>query len=145
MVFTKPINPQVLVHTITLNTLRCILVLSDLRLVFLLPSWGGVRLSPLFGLLCQPMVDDDECAAIGGTIGRGNRSTRGKPALVSLCPPQIAHNLTRARTLATATNRLSYGIKSLKLRLTLYFFPLNYFMQYSSLFLCYVPYLSQFR
>jgi hypothetical protein len=35
-------------------------------------------------------------------IGRDNRSTRRKPAPVPLCPPQIPHNLTRARTLAAA-------------------------------------------
>jgi hypothetical protein len=35
-------------------------------------------------------------------IGRGNRSTRRKPAAVPLCPPQIPHELTWARTLVTA-------------------------------------------
>jgi hypothetical protein len=40
---------------------------------------------------------------IGGTeIGRGNRSTCRKAAPVSLCPPQIPHNLTRAQTKAAA-------------------------------------------
>jgi hypothetical protein len=33
-------------------------------------------------------------------IGRGNGSTRRVPAPVPLCPPQIPHDLTRARTLA---------------------------------------------
>jgi hypothetical protein len=63
----------------------------------------GVRLSPLgtaaiTGLLYQPqMIEDDDCAEIGGMqIGRGNRSTRRKPVPVPLCPPQIAHDLTRA-------------------------------------------------
>jgi hypothetical protein len=28
--------------------------------------------------------DDDECEAVGGMIGRGNRSTRRKP---TPCPP----------------------------------------------------------
>jgi hypothetical protein len=31
-------------------------------------------------------------------IGRGNRSTRRKPAPAPLCPPQIPHDQTRART-----------------------------------------------
>jgi hypothetical protein len=31
--------------------------------------------------------DDDECGATGGMLGRGNRSTRRKPAPVPLCPP----------------------------------------------------------
>jgi hypothetical protein len=35
-------------------------------------------------------------------IGRGNRSTRRKPAPGPLCPPQIPHHLTRARTRAAA-------------------------------------------
>jgi hypothetical protein len=32
----------------------------------------------------------------------GNRSTRGKPAPVPLCPPQIPHDLTWDRTRAAA-------------------------------------------
>jgi hypothetical protein len=47
-------------------------------------------------------VDDDEREAIGGMIGRGNRSTRRKPAHVPLCPLQIQHDLTRAQTWAAA-------------------------------------------
>jgi hypothetical protein len=44
---------------------------------------------------------DEECGAVGGIkIGQGNRSTRRKPDPVLLCPPQIPHDLTRARTLA---------------------------------------------
>jgi hypothetical protein len=57
---------------------------------------SGVRLSPLgtaatTGLLYQPqMIDDGDCGGIGGMkIGRGNRSTRRKPAPAPLCPPQI--------------------------------------------------------
>jgi hypothetical protein len=46
---------------------------------------------------------DDECWAVSGMrIGRGKRGTRRKPVPVSLCTPQIPHNLTRARTLAAA-------------------------------------------
>jgi hypothetical protein len=41
------------------------------------------------------MIDDDDYGAVGGMrIGRGNRSTRRKPAPVPLCPPQIPHDLT---------------------------------------------------
>jgi hypothetical protein len=57
---------------------------------------SGVRLSPLgtaatTGLLYQPqMIDEGDCGAIGGMkVGRGNRSTRRKPAPAPLCPPQI--------------------------------------------------------
>jgi hypothetical protein len=44
----------------------------------------------------------------GGMIGRGNRSTRIKPAPVQLCPPQTS-SAARTRTLATAvgSQRLS--------------------------------------
>jgi hypothetical protein len=61
------------------------------------------------------MIDEDDCGATGGIkIGRGNRSTRRKPALAPLRPPQIPHDQTRARTLGRrggkpVTNRLSYG------------------------------------
>jgi hypothetical protein len=62
-------------------------------------SLGGVRLS-LFGtlatvgLLYQPRMIDDDYGVVGGMrIGRGNRSTRRKPAPVSLCSPQIPHDL----------------------------------------------------
>jgi hypothetical protein len=52
--------------------------------------------------------DDDGCGAIGGMrIGRRHRSTRRKPTLVPLCPPQIPHDLTRARS--WRLTRLSYG------------------------------------
>jgi hypothetical protein len=70
---------------------------------------SGVRLSPLgtaatTGLLYQPqLIDDGDCGEIGGMkIGRGNRSTRRKPAPAPLCPPQIPHDQTRARTRAAA-------------------------------------------
>jgi hypothetical protein len=55
---------------------------------------------PLIGLLYQlRMIDDDECGKVGGMrIGSGNRSTRRKLALMPLCPPQIKHGLTWART-----------------------------------------------
>jgi hypothetical protein len=47
--------------------------------------------------------DDDDCGAVDGMrIGRENRSTRRQPAPVPLCPPQIPHDLTQARTRATA-------------------------------------------
>jgi hypothetical protein len=68
---------------------------------------GGV--SPLgtsatVGLLYQPrMIDDDDYETVGGMrIGRGNRSTRRKPAPVPHCPPQIPHDLTWDRTRAAA-------------------------------------------
>jgi hypothetical protein len=46
------------------------------------------------GLLYQPqMIGDGDFGEIGGMkIGRGNRSTRKKPAPAPLCPPQIPHD-----------------------------------------------------
>jgi hypothetical protein len=83
--------------------------------IYLVPL-GGVRLSPLgtsatVCLLYQPrMIDDDDYGAVGGMkIGRRNRSTRRKPDPVSLCPPQIPHNLTwdRTRSAAVGSQRLT--------------------------------------
>jgi hypothetical protein len=46
---------------------------------------------------------DCEDGEFGGMkIGRGNRSTRRKPAPVPLCPPQIPLDQTRARIRAAA-------------------------------------------
>jgi hypothetical protein len=79
------------------------LPVSQLIIIYIILS--VVRLSPLgtvatIGLFYRPqMIDDDDCGAIGGMrIGRGNRSTRRKPAPAPLCPPQIPHIQTRART-----------------------------------------------
>jgi hypothetical protein len=73
---------------------------------FFLMEWDWVHLVlwPLFGLLYQPqMLHDYERGAVGGMwIGRGNRSTRRKPAPVPFCPPQIPHDPTRARIWAAA-------------------------------------------
>jgi hypothetical protein len=72
---------------------------GSISIFFIIVS--GVRLSPLgteatTGLLYQPqMIDDGDCGEIGGMkIGRGNRSTRRKPATAPLCPP--THDQTRA-------------------------------------------------
>jgi hypothetical protein len=48
--------------------------------------------------------DDGE---IGGMIGKGNRSTRGKPAPVPLCPPQTPL-AARTRTRGAAMGSLSH-------------------------------------
>jgi hypothetical protein len=60
-----------------------------------------VKLSPLgtsvtnWSVVSAPMIDDDECGAVRGMrIGRGNRSTRRKPAPVPLYQPHIPHDLT---------------------------------------------------
>jgi hypothetical protein len=70
---------------------------------------SGVRLSPpgtatTTGLLYRlQTIDDGDCGAIDEIkIGKGNRNTRRKPASVPLCPSQIPHGLTWARTRAAA-------------------------------------------
>jgi hypothetical protein len=79
---------------------------------------SGVGQSPLgtavtSGLLYKPqMIDKGDYGAIGGMkIGRGNRSTWRKPAPAPLCPPQIPHDQTRARTWAAAVG--SQGLTAL--------------------------------
>jgi hypothetical protein len=72
--------------------------------------WGGTKslgTAATSGLLYKPqMIDEDDCGAIDGMkIGRGNRSTRRKPALAPLCPPQIPHDQTRLEPRAAAVGR----------------------------------------
>jgi hypothetical protein len=73
---------------------------------------GGVQLGPLgTAATNRPIVsapgyyDDGE---IGGMmIGRGNRSTRRKPAPVPLCPQTPHAALTRTRAAAMGSQRLT--------------------------------------
>jgi hypothetical protein len=67
---------------------------------------GGVQVGPLSTAATnRPIVPapvDYDNGEIGGMmIGRGNRSTRRKPAPVPLCPPQTL-NATRTGTRAAA-------------------------------------------
>jgi hypothetical protein len=87
----------------------CIQVVKSTSRYYFCISLSGVRLSPLattatIGLLYQPqMTDDSDCGANGGMkINKGNRYTLRKPAPVPLRPPQIPHDLTLARTRASA-------------------------------------------
>jgi hypothetical protein len=68
-------------------------------------GWDWVHLvrRQLSDLLYQHRMIGYKCGAVGGMrIGRGNRSTRIKPALLPLSPPQIPHDLNLARTRAAA-------------------------------------------
>jgi hypothetical protein len=63
-------------------------------------SWGvESKLGPLCtSTIYWPIVlapDDCEDGEFGGMNGRGNRSTRRKPAPMSLYPPQIPLDQTR--------------------------------------------------
>jgi hypothetical protein len=79
---------------------------------------GGVQFGSLgTAATNRPIVlalGDYDDGEIGGIMtGRGNRSTRRKPAPVPLCPPQTPHASPGAnpgrRGGKPATNRLSYG------------------------------------
>jgi hypothetical protein len=55
-----------------------------------------------------PAPGDYDDGEISGMIGRGNQSTRRKPAPVPLCPPQIPHAAqTRTRAAAVESQRLT--------------------------------------
>jgi hypothetical protein len=63
-------------------------------------DWVHLVQRSQLALLHQPRTPVDYGAFGGMRIGRGNRSTRRKPASVPLCPPQIPHDLTLYRTRA---------------------------------------------
>jgi hypothetical protein len=55
-----------------------------------------------------PAPDDYGDGEIGGIIGKGNRSTRRKPASVLLCPSQTPHAArTRTRAAAVGSQQLT--------------------------------------
>jgi hypothetical protein len=55
---------------------------------------------------------DYDNGEIGGMIGRGNRSTRRKPAPVPLCPTQTPHAArTRTRAAAVGSQRLTAELR----------------------------------
>jgi hypothetical protein len=70
---------------------------------------GGVQLGPLGTVATnRPVPTDYDDGEIGDMIGRGNRGTRRKPALLPLCPPQTPHAArTRTRVDALGSQRLT--------------------------------------
>jgi hypothetical protein len=86
---------------------------------------GGIQLGPLGTAATNrpivPAPGDYDGEICGMMIGRGNRSTRRKPAPVPLCPPQIPHACPDAnpgrRGGNPGTNRLSYDKAKALLRL----------------------------
>jgi hypothetical protein len=69
------------------------------------PYWVHSARRPLNGLLYLPRVIVMMENSDGMEIGRGNRSTRRKPAPAPLSPPQIPLDQTRARTRAAAVGK----------------------------------------
>jgi hypothetical protein len=91
-----------------MKTYQCLCVHTELKTA----NTDCVHLvrRPLTGLLYQPWMIDDVCAAVGGMrIGRGNLSIWWKPTSVPLCPLQITHDLTwpRTRVAAVGSRRLT--------------------------------------
>jgi hypothetical protein len=78
-------------------------------LILFLFGWSGNESTvteATTGLLQQSRIMMyNECEAVDGMHGRGNRLSRRKPAPVPLCPPQIPHDLTLVRTLASEVER----------------------------------------
>jgi hypothetical protein len=94
---------------------------------FLGVGWDWVHLvrRPIFALLYQPCMIDDECWVVGGMrIGRGYRSTQRIPVPVPLSPPKFPHDLTWDRTRAAAVGswRLtSWAMAYLKLYIYIFY------------------------
>jgi hypothetical protein len=56
---------------------------------------------PLYGLVYEykpRVIDDDECEAVSGIIGKVNPSTRRKPASMTLCASRIPHDMIWVRS-----------------------------------------------
>jgi hypothetical protein len=92
------------------TTTECNVVTVNFFVIGIL--WGGVQLGPLVTAATNrsivPAPGDYDDGEIGGLIGRGNRSTRRKPAQVSLCPPQTPHAArTRTRAAAVGSQQLT--------------------------------------
>jgi hypothetical protein len=73
---------------------------------------GGVQIGPLGTAATNrtivPAPGDSDDGVIGGMIGKGNRSTRRKPAPMPLCPPQTPHAARkRIRAAAVGSQRLT--------------------------------------
>jgi hypothetical protein len=73
---------------------------------------GAVQVDPLgtaaTNMPTVPASGDYDDGETGGMIGRGNRSTRRKPAPVPLCPPQIPRAVrTRTRAASVGSQRLT--------------------------------------
>jgi hypothetical protein len=106
-------------------------------------NWVHSALQPRIGLLCQPRVIMMMEKLVEWWFGKGNRSTRRKPAPVPLSPPQTPHACPDAnpgrRGGKPATNCLSYDtatISSLLNELNLFYFC---FINFILLILFYFP------
>jgi hypothetical protein len=104
---TKPDNAHVtpLTYETSLTDMQTLLDGTNFFLIRLVG--GGVQAGPLgtsaTEWLIVPAPGDYDGGEFGEMkIGRGNQSTRRKPAPAPLCPPQIPLDQTRAGTRAAA-------------------------------------------
>jgi hypothetical protein len=87
--------------------------LEEFNSLFLIGIVGGeVQLGPLGTAATNrpivPAPGDYDYGEIGGMIGKGNRSTRRKPAPMPLCPPQTPQAARmRARAAVVGSQRLT--------------------------------------
>jgi hypothetical protein len=100
-------------ETNCLHLYSCRALLSRLKIGIV---GGGVQLGPLGTTATNrpivPAPGDYDDGEIGGMIGRGNRSTRRKPASMPLCPPQTPHAArTRTRAAAVGSQRLTAELR----------------------------------
>jgi hypothetical protein len=83
-----------------LNRSIIIIIISSIIIIISVVRLSPLRTAATTAPLYHPrMIDDGDCVAVSAMkIGTGNRSTRRKAAPAPLCPPQIPHEQTRART-----------------------------------------------
>jgi hypothetical protein len=73
-----------------------------------------------------PAPSDYDDGEFGGMkIGRGNRSTRRKPAPAPLCPPQIPLDQTRDRPCGLVTSSYTHYCDTLFCRIRHFIYPLE--------------------
>jgi hypothetical protein len=83
LIFQRPSSSEIMKHAVACPKLIIIIIIGRVGLSAL----GTAATSGL--LYKSQMIDKGDCGAIGGIkIGRGNQSTRRKPAPAPLCPPQ---------------------------------------------------------
>jgi hypothetical protein len=91
-------------------------IYTHLRINLINLHSGGWNHGPLDTAATKwPIVSapgDYDNGEVGGMIGKGNRSTRRKPAPVPLCPPQTPHAAsTRTRAVAVGSQRLTAELR----------------------------------
>jgi hypothetical protein len=91
----KPLSAAFCLLYLVRSKLNVLLLLLFIRLEWnQVHYYWGHLLAYCISLEWQMMMVVDQ--SVEWTIDKGNRSTGRKPTSVSLCPPQILHDLTRA-------------------------------------------------